>query len=116
MTFCVEIAPKFGNHSRARWIVSTIQEWAKNQDLCYLGLDMGHEDDAIFLGQHTYFDAKLIPIEESKFARNGVVKETMCKQRIVLLLWSIQTRPDVNHRLRILAPSASEEVKWIPLL
>ena len=92
-------------------------EWLKDQDICYLGLDMGWEGDAVFLGQQTYFDSKLIPVDESKFMRKGVVdlpdskRRTMCRQRIGLLLWAIQTRPDINRRICILASIASEAVK-----
>ena len=104
----MEVADRF-NHSGV--------EWLRDHNLCYLGLDMGWGDNCVFLGQQTYIDAKLIPVSEDRFAAHAVVslseakRKTMCKQCIGLLLWCIQTRPDVNHRICELASIASDAVK-----
>ena len=45
----------------------------REQNIGYLGIDVGSEEGAIFLGHQTYSETKLIPVPEARLSAMGLV-------------------------------------------
>ena len=79
-------------------------------------LDIGIEHKTIFLSQESYISNKLYDVDEkSLFKRIGATiheseRKATRKKLIGSLLWMIQTRPELRHKISVLASDIATAV------
>ena len=93
---------------------SGIQRLHGSPSIAYLGLDLEMEGSSYAISQKTFIEMKLREIVEDDYLGKKKLmvceskRRTLRKQLIGSLIWMLQTRTDISHRLCELACSVPE--------
>ena len=96
---------------------SGVQKLTQEESFTYLGVDIGYENQQLYVSQESFIEMKMPSIDTQKFftAPGTLIslpkRLTECKKIVGNLVWILQTRPDVTYRLCSMSSEVVEVVK-----
>ena len=95
---------------------SGVKKLSRDEGLVYLGVDIGLDNEKLFISQQSFIDTKLPILDLQKFyvSPSKLIsiprRLTECKRVIGNLIWILQTRPDITYKLCALSSEVVEVV------
>ena len=96
---------------------SGIQYLTNEGNMTYLGVDIGYDQKQLVTSQDNFVEVKLDAIDEQKYylSPDKIISSRKrlaeCKRAVGNLIWILQTRPDIAHKLREMASQVVEIVR-----